>query len=249
MANALTGSTEKCTALDKNIISRLWQAMERKFPSNWHSIMGRCINPKSGNLEAIATEWAIELNDLTTNQIGDGIKNLTKRTNKAFPPNAMEFKELCTGNEWDEALDQIMCKLQDTSYQWTNQVAFNIWYRLEYNPSLNETSATIAKKALKIYNMMDKNSMFGIPKIASIRQLPAPSTKSQKEKQIFQKNMSHSINKIKPSLFLNPNSQTQLPPLVKKLFEGKYTQKLIAEFEDKKYKCMDKFLTDKGVFT
>jgi CRISPR/Cas system CMR-associated protein Cmr3 (group 5 of RAMP superfamily) len=61
-------------------------------------------------------------------EIKQGIDNLANRENKVFPPNAMEFKDLCAGSDYENALNAIMCRLQiGQVYEWNDLIGFNIW--------------------------------------------------------------------------------------------------------------------------
>jgi len=99
-----------------------------KFPNTWISSFEKTPFDEDGKLTPGACEWSSQLSTLTPTEIKKGIDNLLNREEKRFPPNAMEFKDLCLGNEYENALNAIICRLQiGQVYEWTDQTAFNIW--------------------------------------------------------------------------------------------------------------------------
>jgi hypothetical protein len=99
-----------------------------KYPNTWKATYFESPLDQSGNITTIAAEWVLQLTGLSNMEIKQGIDNLANRDNKAFPPNAMEFKDLCVGSEYESALNAIICRLQiGQVYEWTDKTAFNIW--------------------------------------------------------------------------------------------------------------------------
>ena len=205
---------------------------------------------EDGVLTPTAAEWSGQLANVSPDDIKKGIDALTMKY-REFPPNAMSFKDLCIGSEWDEVLDEIFCKLQDSSHAWKNQIAFNVWYFFGYNPSLNQTMETIAKKCKEIYERMDITSMFPLPD-TSVKELEKPvepviSTSVKKEKRVFQSYLMQVITDTKPELFecdeiqsasqreFNREPMHNLPPLMKKLFSHDGSIELMNKFKSKGY--------------
>jgi hypothetical protein len=78
----------------------------------------------------------------------------------------MEFKDLCTGSEYEKTLDSIMTRLQDgDSYEWENKLAFNLWckWSYDYKNASNYQLPVLIKQHL---NMIDRSSLIPLPDYA-----------------------------------------------------------------------------------
>lgn len=144
-------------------IVQFWKEMiERKYKNTWISEYGK--NPMVNNvLTNHAQNWIDCFKGLSKNQIKSAY-DLLYVDFPTFPPSPMEFKNICVNREWDEVLEDITLKLQDISgHKWTNQLAFNAWHCFAYNPSLNQSRATIVKECKRIYQLLDKSALFSLP--------------------------------------------------------------------------------------
>lgn len=149
-------------------LDALWLKMSAIYPA-WNNIVG--LHPyvlddqgePTTELSAKGAVWSQELANLTGEQIKQGLANLKNRSEKSFPPTVFEFVELCTGNDYEDVLDAIMCRLQEgESYKFTNQLAFNFWQR--YSFDLNTGNYYNVPKLIKQnLDYIDKSSMFPLP--------------------------------------------------------------------------------------
>lgn len=230
------------------VMNHLWAVMATKFPNTWKATYSD--SPfNSGLITSLASEWANQLTGLTNLEIKSGIDNLSNRAEKRFPPNAMEFKDLCTGNDFEEVLESVMCRMEDgDSYEFTSKLAFNFWKKYSFDLSTmnNFDVARLVKQNIKFF---DKDSLAPLPDYtikALTDDLKPKYDPTLRERIIFQKNMSNSITRNNPSLWLsdektlrgenvNQESMPAIPPLMKKIFSRDGSLNLMAKFKAGKY--------------
>lgn len=222
-------------SMDKNVINRLWAVMLIKFPTTWESAFFKSPFKPDGNLTNVAIEWDFQLSGLTTDEIKSGIDALVTRTEKRFPPNAMEFKALCIGEEWENVADAIFDRLHTgNSYEWENQLAFNCWakWSFEYQTSDKNHLPKLIQRHIRI---IDRDSMIPLPDYTqpAIEKPPEP-TKSEREKQEIKKRFFAAmsvalvnIDKLYPEKFVN-------------LMNSGRGWEIVKDFLNKGYKIPDK---------
>ena len=167
--------------LPSNVIKRLWAVMSVKFPTTWESAYNLSPFDPKGNLTPVACEWSTQLASLSNEEIKTGLDALQFRNEKRFPPNAMEFRDLCVGNEFDTVLEQIITRLQvGESYRFTDKLAFNVWMSVSYD-ALKAKTNDVPAMCKRVISMIDRNSLFDLPDY-SIKQITKPvETKESKE--------------------------------------------------------------------
>lgn len=136
--------------------------MQNKFPTNWASLMGE--SPYIDDvLTATAAEWSTQLASLAPDEIGKGLKLLSTREEKRFPPNAMEFRDLCTGSELQCVTRELMkCLEEGGSFKFTNQLAFNFWARYSFQLR-HVDNRGIEKLIRKNIKLIDRATMILLP--------------------------------------------------------------------------------------
>ena len=228
----------------------LWAELMNKYPSTWKR--DYFASPYNQNkLTRKAQEWSDQITGLTPLELRQGIDALTNREEKVWPPNAMEFKELCLGNELENVLDEIITRLQDgDNYQWTDQLAFNVFIPVS-GDFKNSTMANVPKLVKHRLRMIDKSSMFPLPDYtvkAIEKPTPVYNSKLEPEhtRRIFQSHMFSAITKTKPELFeqtqemktskyKSSDIDADLPPLMNKIFSDIGTSDLIRKYKEKGY--------------
>ena len=232
----------------------LWAELMNKYPSTWKR--DYFASPYNQNkLTRKAQEWSDQITGLTPLELRQGIDALSNREEKVWPPNAMEFKELCQGNELENVLDEIITRLQDgDSYQWINQLAYNIFMPVS-SDFKNSTMANVPKLVKHRLRMIDKNSMFPLPDY-TIKAIDKPVQENTGlaplwQRSAFQSHMYSAIFYHKPELFNEPedginnkyisnNPDDKLSPLMRKIFSPDGTTELINKFNASGYIMPDK---------
>lgn len=153
-------------------------------------------------LTPLAKEWALELAGLTGNDIAAGLKNLSKRVNNAFPPNALEFKSICQSGSVDEVIQEIMRfinRSQDSQIWWDTKIAYTVFQRLNYIQGDNETRNSLVMRIRAIYKVVDKNNLMELPEqpTASLTHQEFKATKAQKKQ---------GVQTMKSTVVNEPNS-------------------------------------------
>jgi len=114
-------------------LNELWGVMITKYGNAWKSEYFEAPF-KNGQLTILASEWSRELTGLTKNEVTNGINQLSERQEKRFPPNAMEFKELCVGNDYEIVMDQVLDRIDyGDNYEFTSKLAFNFWIKYAFD--------------------------------------------------------------------------------------------------------------------
>lgn len=216
------------------------------YPKLWASSNGE--NPIiDGVLTNHAENWIDCFSGLTKKIIKSTYEKLFIDY-PTFPPTPMEFKNLCVSDDFDDVLDAIMCRLQDgDSYEWTNQLAFTFWTKYSFDLR-NMKNYEVPKLIKQNLRMFDKLSLVSLPDykaLALTSDLKPKHDPTLRDRIIFQKNMSNSINRVNPKLWLNPKSTKTPPKKMLDIFSKTGTMKLMQKF--KAGEDMDKFLTKEGV--
>jgi hypothetical protein len=136
--------TEQTTKLENysqeahSVLNDIWATMLIKYPYTWEKVCKNDpIDPVTNKLTAVALDWVAQLKGIKKSEIKTGINALSNREEKRFPPNAMEFRELCIGSDNEKVLDEVLCRLQQgDSFEWQNQLAFNLWCRSAFDYKL-----------------------------------------------------------------------------------------------------------------
>jgi len=254
---SVTNGTEK--NMPTKWLDALWLKMSALYPA-WDSMVG--LHPyvldenkkPTSELNSKGQAWSNELADLTGDELKHGFDSLKTRAEKSFPPSVLEFKDLCTGNEYENVLDEIITRLQDgDTYQWTNQLAFNVFMPVsgDFKTALMGNVPKLVKHRLK---MIDRDSMFPLPDYSKPA-IEKPKTQKgiapEQQRQIFQSHMFSAINNHSPQLFEQPENQKsnrfvsadqndKLSPLMKKIFSAQGTTELINKFKASDYIIPDK---------
>lgn len=253
----VTNETSKNYSMppSNKVINHLWAIMSTKFPNTWKATYSD--SPfNSGLLTSLAAEWSNQLTGLSNIEIKQGIDNLSNRKEKRFPPNSMEFKDLCVVSDYENVLEEIVRRLQDgEQYKFSNQLAFNFWIKYSYD-LLNCKMHIVPKLIKQNLKIIDKSSMFELPdySVKAIEKTlePINNIATKNERRIFQSYMCSVITTTAPHLFisdklqdisereLNREPQQDLPQLMKKIFSKSGTLHLIEKFKNKNYQIPDK---------
>lgn len=91
--SANDSQTETCTntklTLSHSHIEKLWEKLAAMFGHKWTSTFGEEVDPTG--------VWLTCLQDLTTQQLADGLSSIA-RSGREWPPGAPEFRALCLPN-------------------------------------------------------------------------------------------------------------------------------------------------------
>jgi hypothetical protein len=238
-----------------------------KYPYTWEKVSGNDpVNKTTNELTAVALDWVAQLKGIKKSEIKTGINALSNREEKRFPPNAMEFRELCIGSDNEKVLDEVLCRLQQgDSFEWQNQLAFNFWNRYSFD-LLHGDKNEIPKLIKQNLKMIDKSSMFPLPDYTQKAIETAKPTETDQEqrrtKQRFFATMTYVLieaGKVYPKKYetlMNANRGWEIvQDYLNKGFslpekkEKKSISSMFGEIDYKFRQSMKDFLTQSGVLS
>lgn len=185
--------------------------MALKFP-NWNSLYGNLIHDRSKNLTPHAKEWFSELQGISMDQLKGGLKSLSARKNPSFPPNSMEFAQLCRLSGFNEAMNDICFYLHGPSdAKLDNQISYTLWKLLNITKGTSETIPQLEKRAKDIFLRMTHDDLVDVPV-----ELPAPPKEPPipMDIKLFQMLIAQNISNHNPRIWLDQVTSMKL----KKLF-------------------------------
>lgn len=134
--------------------------MRKEYKKLWDSQYGA--NPvNDGRLTSVAQNWVVKLSKLDADLIRLGLSNLHARSNPSFPPNPSEFVALCYQVSFEPVIDEIFDYINRKSddFEWTSQLAYNVFKKLQYDPVKGENSGVLFKRAERIHRAIDRSDL------------------------------------------------------------------------------------------
>lgn len=211
----------------------------------WPKYYGGSAIAESGGLTPKAKIWQVELSGYTQQQITQAFEPM-KVKYKTFPPNAMEFKTLVSGEDFDSVLDEILDYInrpENDGFEWQSQLAFNVYHAMRYSKQEALTNEQLVMRCRNAFKAVDRSAMFPI-RNKEPKQLPPPIEDDEwtKSKRAFHSLLTQGLFRIDPGLFItdklqpissrqaNREPQRDLPPLMKKLFNPVNAMGLMKDF-------------------
>lgn len=196
------GSLEK----QKSTVNRLWARMGSEFPNSWEHENGQS-GIVDGEITDIAKNWLYALSKLDNDVIRKGMDDL-QYLESDYAPSPTQFIRHCSKIDFENVLGIIFDYINrppESDWEWTSQVAYNVFKRMQYNSALNENSATIEKRAKAIYRSLDRSNLDTVPSPMLRMPFKEPS-KVDNEKRKFQAKMWFCIMRRDSSIISGPES-------------------------------------------
>lgn len=131
-AEKCSEDTTATTPCSESGMNYLWQRMEKKYHDLWISRNGQ-YPFRDGNLTMSGCEWSDQLKGLRKRDIETGLNKLAESRFKQYPPNAMCFAELCTGDTQELVLSCVLARIEGGErYKWTDRLAYTFWARYSF---------------------------------------------------------------------------------------------------------------------